>query len=105
MFINMIGILPDGSLQERPMPSNPLTFMILPNSEMIVRRRMNHFNIMQSHDPVAMTVWYNSVQQLAERTRLGIPITIASDLRHSFPSSEAAAMFAGDFSLWPEPLG
>ena len=105
MFINMIGMLSDGSLQERPMPSNPLTFMIPPNSEMIVRRRMNHFNIMQSHDPAAMAIWYNSVQKLAERTRLGIPITIASDPRHSFPSSEAAAMFAGDFSLWPEPLG
>lgn len=105
MFINMIGTLPDGSLQERPMPSNPFTFMIPTNSEMIVRRHMNHFNIMQSHDPAAMAAWYNSVQNLAERTRLGIPITIASDPRHSFPSSQAAAMFAGDFSVWPEPLG
>lgn len=105
MFINMIGMLPDGSLQERPMPSNPFTFMIPTNSEMIVRRHMNHFNIMQSHDPAAMAAWYNSVQNLAERTRLGIPITIASDPRHSFPSSEAASMFAGDFSVWPEPLG
>ncbi|MCY4673991.1 MAG: glycoside hydrolase family 3 C-terminal domain-containing protein [Bacteroidetes bacterium] len=105
MFINMIGMLPDGSPQERPMPSNPLTFMIPTNSEMIVRRHMNHFNIMQSHDPAAMAIWYNSVQNLAERTRLGIPITIASDPRHSFPSSQAAAMFAGDFSVWPEPLG
>ena len=105
MFINMISMLPDGSLQERPTPSNPFTFMIPTNSEMIVRRRMNHFNIMQSHDPAAMAIWYNSIQKLAERTRLGIPITIASDPRHSFPSSEAAAMFAGDFSLWPEPLG
>lgn len=105
MFINMIGTLPDGSLQERPIPSNPFTFMIPTNSEMIVRRHMNHFNIMQSHDPAAMAAWYNSVQNLAERTRLGIPITIASDPRHSFPSSQAAAMFAGDFSVWPEPLG
>jgi beta-glucosidase len=105
MFINMIGMLPDGSLQERPIPSNPFTFMIPTNSEMIVRRHMNHFNIMQSRDPAAMAAWYNSVQNLAERTRLGIPITIASDPRHSFPSSEAAAMFAGDFSVWPEPLG
>ncbi len=105
MFINMIGTLPDGSLQERPTPSNPFTFMIPTNSEMIVRRHMNHFNIMQSHDPAAMAAWYNGVQNLAERTRLGIPITIASDPRHSFPSSEAASMFAGDFSVWPEPLG
>ena len=95
MFINMIGMLPDGSLQERPMLSNPFTFMIPSNSEMIARRHMNHFNIMQSHDPDAMAVWYNSVQKLAERTRLGIPITIASDPRHSFPSSEAACDVRG----------
>lgn len=105
MFINMIVMVPDGSLQERPMLSNPFTFIIPTNSEMIVRRRMNHFNIMQSHDPATMAIWYNSVQKLAERTRLGIPITIASDPRHSFPSSEAAAMFAGYFSHWPEPVG
>ena len=105
MFINMIAMQPDGSLQERPTPTNPFTFMFPTNSEMIVRRHMNHFNIMQSIAPAAMAKWHNSVQKLAERTRLGIPVTIGSDPRHSYPSSPAAAMFAGAFSLWPEPLG
>jgi len=105
MFINMIAMQPDGSLQERPTPKNPFTFIIPTNSEMIVRRHMNHFNIMQGSGPAAMAQGNNSVQKLAERTRLGIPVTIGSDPRHGYPSSPAAAMFAGAFSLWPEPLG
>ena len=105
MFINMIAMLPDGSLQQRPTPRNPFTFMIPTNTEMIVRRHMNHFNLLQGSDPTAMARWHNSIQKLAERTRLGIPVTIGSDPRHSYPSSPAAAMFAGAFSRWPEPIG
>ena len=105
MFINMIAMLPDGSLQERPMLSNPFTFIIPTNSEMIVHRHMNHFNVMQGSDPAAMATWHNSIQKMAERTRLGIPVTIGSDPRHAYPSSPAASMLAGGFSLWPEAIG
>lgn len=105
MFINMIAMRPDGTLQERPTPKNPFTFMIPTNSTMIVRRHMNHFNIMQGSDPASMAKWHNSVQKLAERTRLGIPVTIGSDPRHGYPSSPDATMFAGGFSHWPEPIG
>ena len=105
MFINMITMHPDGTLLERPTPKNPFTFLIPTTSTMIVRRHMNHFNILQGSDPVAMARWYNSVQKLAERSRLGIPVTIASDPRHGYPSGPVAAMFAGAFSEWPEPLG
>ena len=105
MFINMIAMEPDGTLQERPMPENPFTFLIPTNSAMIVRRHMNHFNILQGSSPAAMARWYNSVQKLAERSRLGIPVTIASDPRHGYPTGAMAAMLAGAFSEWPEPLG
>ena len=105
MFINMIAMRPDGSLQDRPTPRNPFTFMIPTNTEMIVRKRMNHFNIMQGADPIAMARWHNSVQRLAERTRLGIPVTLGTDPRHGYPSSPAAEMLSGGFSLWPEPVG
>ncbi|HLF35834.1 MAG TPA: glycoside hydrolase family 3 N-terminal domain-containing protein, partial [Cyclobacteriaceae bacterium] len=37
--------------------------------------------------------------------RLGIPVTIASDPRSHFTANQFAEMMAGDFSLWPEPLG
>lgn len=36
---------------------------------------------------------------------MGIPVTISSDPRNSFSNNPLAGLFAGDFSLWPEPLG
>ncbi|MGH2411800.1 MAG: glycoside hydrolase family 3 protein, partial [Chloroflexota bacterium] len=41
----------------------------------------------------------------AEGTRLGIPLTISSDPRHSFSDNPAVSLWAGSFSLWPEPIG
>ncbi len=105
MFIQMIAMDPDGTLLERPTPDNPFSFFMPTNSTMIVRRHMNHFNIMQANSPVAMARWYNSVQKLAERSRLGIPVTIASDPRHGYLTGPIAAMFGGAFSVWPQPLG
>jgi beta-glucosidase len=52
-----------------------------------------------------MAEWVNRIQKLAERTRLGIPISIASDPRHAFTTNPAASMMAGEFSLWPEQTG
>ena len=44
------------------------------------------------------------MQRFAEKTRLGIPLTIASDPRNHF-SAAFFAMSAKSFSKWPEPLG
>jgi beta-glucosidase len=52
-----------------------------------------------------MAVWYNNLQKLAERTRFGIPVTIASDPRNSYSNNTLASAFAVDFSMWPEPIG
>jgi len=52
-----------------------------------------------------MAGWYNRLQRLAESTRLGIPVTISSDPRHSFSDNQGASLFAGHFSQWPEPIG
>ncbi len=42
---------------------------------------------------------------LAESSRLGIPVTISSDPRHSFAENLGASWSAGGFSHWPEPIG
>ena len=48
--------------------------------------------------------WHNRVQQLAQETRLGIPVTLSSDPRHGF-ANLGAAFAAGAFSQWPEAIG
>src|SRR5690349_19438346 len=67
MFHTMIGMNKDGTIMEKmgifPLPQS---------SDMIAVRLMNHFNIfMEASSPRLMARWHNSVQKLAERTRLG----------------------------------
>ena len=47
----------------------------------------------------------NALQEVAERTRLGIPVTISTDPRHHFQYVVGASVQVGQFSQWPEPLG
>src|SRR5690606_27543936 len=44
-------------------------------------------------------------QQIAARTRLGIPVTFSSDPRHHFQAIVGASQAAGQFTQWPEALG
>jgi len=100
MFHTMIGMNKDGTILEKtrlwPMPQT---------SDMIARRLMNHFNLLYGSDPRHMAEWYNTIQKLAERTRLGIPITMSTDPRHSFSQNPLASLGGGDFSQFPEPTG
>lgn len=67
---------------------------------------MTHFNLLTVAPTVkAMADWYNNLQDLALRSRLGIQVTISTDPRNSFTDNPAAAVLAGPFSQWPEPLG
>ncbi|MGE5641887.1 MAG: glycoside hydrolase family 3 protein, partial [Byssovorax cruenta] len=100
MFQTMIGMNKDGTILEKtgmfPLPQT---------SDMIARRLMNHFNILEGTDPRHMAEWQNCIQKLAEQTRLGIPITISSDPRHAFSNNPLSGMMAGSFSQFPEPTG
>jgi len=81
MFITMTPIGNDGELSETKSITNPLSFAFLANSEMVVKKKMNHFNTLQSPEPKALVVWNNNIQKLAERMRLGIPVTHATPMR------------------------
>ena len=47
----------------------------------------------------------NALQEIAESTRLGIPVTISTDPRNHFQDVLGASAQAGQFSQWPETLG
>ena len=55
--------------------------------------------------PAMLAAQSNLLQEIAERTRLGIPVTISTDPRHHFQYVLGASVAAGRFSQWPEPLG
>ncbi len=65
---------------------------------------MNHFNFWQVPAAEALAKGYNAMQKVAERSRLGIPVTIASDPRNHF-SNNIFSMAATSFSQWCETLG
>ncbi len=109
MFVNMIGMTDEGGPIEGPVFSNRMYFMMslmLPtNSEMIAVNKLNNFNTINAYSAEIMATYNNNIQKMAERTRLGIPITIASDPRHATENNPGAAVFTPAFSAWPSSLG
>lgn len=100
-FQTMISMGPDGDLSE----GDP-AFGLPSNAEYVVGRHMSHFNLLGVAPTAgAIARWQNRLQELAASTRLGIPVTISTDPRHSFSENPGAAFMAGPFSQWPEPLG
>ncbi|MBS1747461.1 MAG: glycoside hydrolase family 3 protein [Bacteroidetes bacterium] len=103
MFINGARINDDGSIDDQPGKG---LFAFAPNALNLMKQyQMNHFNLWATPSIAFLAKWYNSMQRFAEdSTRLGIPITIASDPRSHF-SKNVFALGANTFSQWCEPLG
>ena len=100
MFHNALMANPDGSVME-----GEVRFGGASTSDLIVKKLMNHFNVYALPQPRLAAEWHNRLQELAASTRLGIPVTISSDPRHSFSHNPATAAYADRFSQWPEPIG
>jgi hypothetical protein len=75
-----------------------------PAGQLVTGLLMNHFNFPNFPEARAAAEWQNKMQALAESTRLGIPITFASDPRHAFANNPAVSAMRGSFSQWPEPI-
>lgn len=110
MFITMIGMNTDGSTMESPIlfadrMTMFFSFILKKNAEMVASLRMNHFNTVQNLPAEVMATWNNNIQKMAERTRLGIPVTIATDPRHGPGDNPGANVYTADFSHWPTALG
>lgn len=58
-----------------------------------------------SNDAGALAEMANTVQAMAEDSRLGIPLTISSDPRNHFQTTFGLSVAAGAFSQWPETTG
>ncbi|MEU4013637.1 glycoside hydrolase family 3 N-terminal domain-containing protein [Microbacterium sp. NPDC028030] len=82
------------------------TFATPSAREFLESKRMTHFNLLGAA-PTGREIaaWHNALQRLAASTRLGIPVTLSTDPRHSFSENPGASILAGPFSQWPETLG
>ena len=100
LFINGSIVNEDGSIEGKPGTEG---FGNLA-AKQITDQKMNHFNLWQIPGVQAVAAWHNNLQRFAEDTRLGIPVTIASDPRNHF-TRNIFSMAANDFSQWCETLG
>ena len=101
LFINGAPINADGSIEDRPGAPG---FARAAAVTQITNQKMSHFNLWQILEAKTVAAWHNKLQRFAEQTRLGIPVTIASDPRNHF-SNNIFSMSATDFSQWCETLG
>ena len=100
MFHTVIETGPDGTLLEGPGAISKSG-----TEEVVLGKSMNHFNIHGLSSAQDAARWHNRLQQLAERTPHGIPVTISTDPRHGGAQNAGTSWATSFFSLWPEPLG
>jgi len=100
MFIHGSEVNEDSSIEAKAdAPPHALVA-----SRQVADQKMNHFNLWGIPGAAVVASWYNKLQRFAEETRLGIPITIASDPRNHF-TRNIFSMAAAGFSQWCEMPG
>ena len=102
LFIHGTAVAEDGSIEAAPTAGGPAAGLLA--KAQMTAHKMNHFNLWEVPGTEALASWSNTIQRFAEETRLGIPLTIASDPRNHFEES-IYQLRAKDFSLWPSTLG
>jgi beta-glucosidase len=75
------------------------------NRRLIADVKVNSMITRLGGAPAMLAAQSNVLQEIAEGTRLGIPVTISTDPRHHFQYVLGASVTAGRFSQWPEALG
>ncbi|MGI9546603.1 MAG: glycoside hydrolase family 3 N-terminal domain-containing protein, partial [Flavobacteriaceae bacterium] len=77
---------------------------INPPEKYVGTRGLSHFSTALAPEEVHDHIrWTNEVQELAEQTRLGMPITFSADPKHS--EKRGASFFMGGLSQWPDATG
>jgi beta-glucosidase len=105
-----LGMGEQGALLEEPARSpfaSEVNVVASPGTtDAILNKHITHVLTRSAEPPAILATWNNNLQELAERSRLGIPATISSDPRNGFRHDpNATSVRAGAFSQWPEPIG
>jgi beta-glucosidase len=100
LFHQGVVVPDDGTVGNRPEPVAGASTRAL-----VGEVGLTHFNIYWGPGPSVLAEWHNRMQKAAESTRLGIPVTIASDPRHGTGDNPATNMSGNGFSVWPDPIG
>jgi beta-glucosidase len=102
-----------GGVSEQPVygpnPFNPGPILLTSpaTSDALLRRHIRQFINRENLPPKIMATWLNAVQQIAEGSRLGIPVVFVTNPRNHFGAPNAFGMTEASsaFSQWPGTLG
>lgn len=101
MFHTYTMLNKDGSIDDKAFMTGGLS-----TDKLVIENRMNHFNLVGDAPALSIARYNNMVQEIAENTRLGIPVTFSTDPRSSYKESDlSTTVSAGDLTAFPEPLG
>ncbi len=104
---------PGGAVNEQaaygvnPFNPGPVMLNVPATTEAINRRHIRQFINRENLPARTMANWLNGVQQIAEGSRLGIPVVFVTNPRNQYGAQNAFGFIeAGSaFSQWPGPLG
>lgn len=99
----------DGMLDEGVIEKGETIFAmskVYGTTHTITERNLRHFILRNNYSPKDIAEWINAMNEIAEGTRLGIPVLITSNSRNEngetvFGMNDAVGMF----STWPGTLG
>jgi beta-glucosidase len=102
MFSPMMSRIDPGDLSKKTPASKSVSVL-----EAVAVKHINTFACLGSASPKKFAMWHNAFQKAAERTRLGIPVTLCSDPRHTYTQQNNPFANLSDrgLSSWPLPLG
>lgn len=104
---------PGGTVNEQavygvnPFNPGPVMLNVPATTEAINRRHIRQFINRENLPARTMATWLNAVQQIAEGSRLGIPVIFVTNPRNQYGTQNMFGIQeAGSaFSQWPGPLG
>jgi beta-glucosidase len=104
---------PGGTVNEQaaygtnPFNPGPVMLNVPATTEAINRRHIRQFINRENLPAKTMANWLNGVQQIAEGSRLGIPVVFVTNPRNFYGTQNVFGIIeAGNaFSQWPGPLG
>jgi len=104
---------PNGSVSEQavwgqnPFNPGPVQLTSPATTDALLRRHIRQFINRENLPARTMATWLNAVQQIAESSRLGIPVVFVTNPRNQYGTQNVFGIQeAGSaFSQWPGPLG
>ncbi|WP_395756138.1 autotransporter domain-containing protein [Edwardsiella ictaluri] len=78
-----------------------------PSTEGILDWKVRFMIDRSNADPLTLAIWTNALQQVAEKSSLGIPVVVTSNPRNHNTNNVGFGLqeSSGTFSLWPSTLG